>query len=1189
MPSPIISPPAPPAGAQQARTWFVPAAIGVGSLLLTLLLWQVALFQSHQADHFRFDRLSDTVQKTIQHRLEQHERALRGLKGLYAASKSVERGEFREYVQSLDLSAYSGALGFGFIRYVPRDNLEKFLTQTRADEAPNFLIHPTGTRPDLYVVEYIEPQAANIPAQGRDIGAESGPREAAIRAVEENRVILTRRITLGPDQDQAPGFFLFLPIYANRAPIATAADRWRSLTGWAYCPILIDQLMKNIVADTSHPLAIEVFEDDATLRSALIFDVDGHIRASGTERITDDDFYSRKFHKQSTLTWGGRHWILHTSTLSAFEHDTEHRLPWFVLLGGLLSSALLTFAVSSSYRARRKAVSLAATMTVELREEINQREQTAKVLRELSNFQEAIVLSADHAIISTTPEGVIRVFNPAAQRLLGYTEVEIIGRHTLAVFHLPAEVQSRAREFSAELGFTIEPGFDVFVIKSCKGLPNEHEWTCVRQDGSHVPVMLSVTAIHDGHGGFSGYLGVAVDITERKRAWAELVQSRQASDEARHEVELQRDALDQHAIVSIADPKGIILHANERFCTISGYSRQELIGKTHRIINSGCHPPVFWQDFWQTICGGKAWHGEICNRAKDGSLYWLNATVVPFHDSQGAISRFVAIRTDISARKRAEAELIEARKIAETANQSKSEFLAEMSHEIRTPMNAVLGFTELLATTALNEKQRNFVGTIQLSGQNLLTIINDILDYSKIEAGKLEVERLDFDAVITMESVVKTLSLQAKSKSLALISHCLPGTPRQVSADPTRVRQVLLNLIGNALKFTKKGGVTLTTERVPTAGNPCLRFAIADTGIGLSPEQQARLFTKFTQATASTTREFGGTGLGLAICKRLVELMGGEIGVASQEGRGSTFWFTLPLATNEKRDVPPAPAPTHKIEPITLPPPAQRSRPWQVLVVDDNAINQQLACAFLSKLNCVSTVANDGEEAARVVQQKNFDLVLMDYQMPKMDGMQSTAAIRHWESAQPGKKPLKIIALTANLNPELSSNFIACGMDACLSKPLMFPELKALIGQISPASSPPIPSPSAAASPPAPATSGPTTAMNRDRALQLTDHNPVLLGMLANAFLAQCDGLMASIRQAFKSRDEAALKAHAHKLKGSISIFAAESAHTVVLALNIFPSPADWTKLDELGRQLEIEIARLRPELAALSASASSK
>jgi PAS domain S-box-containing protein len=1188
-----------------ARTWIIPAILGTGSLLLTLLLWQLTILQSRQADQIRFERLADRVQKNITDRLRQHEYVLDGLKGLFAASKSVERGEFRQYVKSLELSAFRGALGFGFVRYVPRERLGSFLAQTRADEAPDFSLKLTSGQPDLFIVEYIEPLGPNLAAQGLDIGAESVRREAATRAVKENRTILTRRINLVQDKQRRPGFLLILPVYANQAATATIANRWQALIGWVYSPILIDGLMAGVTADAANQVGFEVRENDPSGRTTLLYESDEAHGTGAAGRMSGLNVAPATITRTDQLSFGGHQWQLRTGTRPEFSDGSDRRLSWLVLIGGLV----VTYVANSSHRSRRKAVALAATMTVELREEIAQREVTDRALREAASFQDAILNSAGYAIISTTPEGVIRIFNPAAQRMLGYTEEEMIGRQTPALFHDPAEVAARAREFGTELGCTVEPGFDVFVIKSCRGRPNEHEWTYVRKDGSRLPVMLSVTAIRDEQGGFAGYLGVAVDITERKRAWAELLQSRQASDAALHEVELQRDALDQHAIVSITDLRGIIQHANDRFCAISGYTHAELIGQPHRIINSGQHPREYWQEFWRTITAGEIWQGEICNRAKTGALYWVQATVVPFRDPVGKIDRFVAIRTDITARKLAETELREARKNADAANQSKSEFLAEMSHEIRTPMSAVLGFTELLAETPLNDKQRNFVETIQLSGQNLITIINDILDYSKIEAGKLEFETTDFDALDTIEAVLKTLSLPAKTKSLTLSLLSLPGAPHRITADPIRVRQILINLVGNALKFTKRGGVTITTEPKLIDGAPGLRINVTDTGIGLSPSQQARLFTKFTQAKTSITREFGGTGLGLAICKRLVELMGGEIGVQSIESRGSTFWFTLPFATQGAKStttpsVAPRPA---SAEPMPLP--ALPTHAPRVLVTDDNLINQQLAQAFLTKLNCVTTLAYNGAEALKLVQQETFDLVLMDYQMPEMNGMQATVAIRQWESGQPHRRRLPIIALTANLNPELAGRFLDCGMDQCLGKPLLFQALANVVHEL--LAGPSIARSAPPAAPPSPvgtkaenctektlrsdvaagvpagreseAVSANLAAMDRAQALLLTDNNPELLGMLAQAFLTQSVGLMASINEALQARDARALKQHAHKLKGSVSVFAASDVQASVLALNKFPEPPDWAMLDRQGRELEREIARLRPELAALT------
>lgn len=403
----------------------------------------------------------------------------------------------------------------------------------------------------------------------------------------------------------------------------------------------------------------------------------------------------------------------------------------------------------------------------------------------------------------------------------------------------------------------------------------------------------------------------------------------------------QQFALDQHAIVAITDLQGRITYANDRFCAISGYTRAELLGQNHRLVCSGRHPREFFADLYRTIARGQVWHGEICNRAKDGSLYWVDTTIAPSLGIDGKPQHFVAIRTDVTKRRLTEEDLRQANEAAETANvrlqqalelaedlreralsasRSKSEFLATMSHEIRTPMNGVIGFTHLLLDSPLNPAQRRYAETIKRSGDALLAIINDILDFSKIEAGKLQIEMVVCDPVQALEDVIGLLAPKAEAKGLALALRCAPNVTRRFRSDPGRLRQILLNLIGNAIKFTGEGHVLVDVRRTPADARAArrggaLRFAIFDTGIGIPPESQGQLFEKFTQADASTTRRFGGTGLGLAICKRLVELMGGEIGLESEVGRGSCFWFTLPLleVAGPPTIMPPPLPPGHRV------------------------------------------------------------------------------------------------------------------------------------------------------------------------------------------------------------------------------------------------------------------------------------
>ncbi len=618
-------------------------------------------------------------------------------------------------------------------------------------------------------------------------------------------------------------------------------------------------------------------------------------------------------------------------------------------------------------------------------------EREAHLRRSEKNLQRMFEANPQPVVVLQTEDGWMLRTNAAAQALLA---LDGAGVRRIGEFFEDAADMERllARAARHEAPATAE-----CCIRDARG--NRH-WVLV----AAVPA-----AYFDAEAMIVGF----TDITGRRADEERLRQLSQAVEHA-------------PASVIITDRRARIAYSNPMFTQVTGYRPDEVLGKNPSILGSGLTPYQSYRQLWKTILAGEVWRGEFINRRKDGGLYWESAAIAPVRDEHGEITHFVAVKADITAQKDAEARLRQAKEQAERGMRARSEFLAMMSHEIRTPMNGIMGMIQLLQDTDLTPTQRDYVEVVRHSSAALVTLLNDILDFSKLEAGKLTLEDEQFAPHDLVTSVVALMAPRAEEKGLRLDMRIADDVPPHLRGDSSRLRQVLLNLVGNAIKFTVQGSVTITVSRRPgpQADTARLHIAVADTGIGVPEDARQRLFADYEQADSSVARRFGGTGLGLAICKRIVTLMGGAIGVDSQPGEGSTFWIeaALPVAAA----TPEAPADTGR-------PADHRRRALRILLAEDNVINQKVAVGLLSRAGHAVTVVPDGGAAVKAAADGGFDLVLMDMEMPELSGVEATRRIRALPGAT-GRVP--IIAMTANAMEGDRERCAEAGMNGFVSKPI---------------------------------------------------------------------------------------------------------------------------------------------------------
>ncbi len=966
--------------------------------IVFLLCWFVAglmfyefLEGEKKIENDEFIRITDEMQYSIERRMDAYVESLWAGIGLFSASESVEPDEWRDFVKTQNIvERKPGINGLGYVHPVHYKDIKRFerkmrkngLSGFKAKEVPNYKYSPNDENKGYrYLITYIEPLKANIAAQGLDLSSEPNRFMAANLARDTGRVSITGKIKLVQDESIGYGFLIYAPLYKKGAPIGTLEEKREAHIGWVYAPLFNNHFYDEVLKQFDLGVDVFLFEGQGVDEQNQIYQ-----SKKGAGDTFDD------FDRVTDIVIGQKPFTLGWMKSDKYKESRMTIVAWVGFFGAIFSVFLATI-VTILQITGDKAQQLADEMS---------RDKSLAISR-----LEAVIGASPVGIVSLDCEMKITVWNSACEEIFNIPQEVAIGKTLDDIY--PASLNQINKTFQDVLD------------------TNETVFFQTKWKFSEDKVKITENAairLEDSEGKSVGIVAVMIDKTEEVRLENELKKTNEFLNETVKTHKLITDNIP--ALIAYWDSDQNCTFANQPYLEWLGKRKENVIGhKMEDVLGSDMY--LVNQDYVNSALDGEVQYFEremffpIYAESRYVQAYYIPDTY------NNIVKGFFVLITDITAQKKAEFQAVAQEEIAIAASQVKSEFLANMSHEIRTPINGVIGMTGLLLDTSLKKVQEEYTRSIKQSAENLLTIVNDVLDFSKVEAGKLDIEEVEFDLTAEIKDTIHLLKFSADSKNVYLNLNIFE-LDKMVVGDPGRIRQVLINLIGNAIKFTQVGGVDVRVSVSDWRDETCnIKFEVSDTGIGIPKNAQEKMFDAFSQQDSSITRKFGGSGLGLSISKKLVELMGGTIGVRSEEGKGSVFSFELPLKISEQ-----------SVSGIqmkdSLNQHLDKEFSEKILLAEDNIVNQKIAEAQLSKYGFHVDVVANGEEAIKALVEQPYDLVLMDCQMPIMGGLEATKVIRNSEDVLDSNIP--IIAMTANAISGDREKCLEVGMDEYISKPI---------------------------------------------------------------------------------------------------------------------------------------------------------